>query len=76
MSRTTKLVLTVLILATFVQAIAVAYILGFESGVDSRNRIIEELQRQLHPEFSISFGIWSHPLRAALFDTGLVLSIF
>jgi len=75
MNRLFKAVVAILILATVIQAIAMAYVLGYGHGVNSQQPHIEELYRELHPDLQVSFFTWPPPLRNALFGTSIILAI-
>jgi hypothetical protein len=75
MNKSFNAVLTVLILATFIYAITLAYVIGFERGVNSQRPIIEQLNRELHPDLRISFIPYLHPMRNLLFGTGAILAL-
>ena len=75
MNRAFKAIVVILIMVTVIQAIAIAYVLGFEHGVNSQQPHIQELYRELHPDRWITFAIWSHPLRNALFGTSIILAV-
>ncbi len=75
MNRLFKVASSILILATVIQAIALAYVLGYEHGVNSQLPIIQQLDRELHPDLLIDYIIWLHPLRNTLFGTGIILVV-
>ena len=75
MNRTFKAIVVILIVATAIQAIAIAYVLGFEHGVNSQQPHIQELYRELHPDLQVSVFTWPPPLRNALFGTSVILAI-
>jgi hypothetical protein len=75
MNRAFKAIVVILIVATVIQAIATAYVLGFEHGVNSQQPHIEELYRELHPDLWVSFSMRLHPLRNALFGTSIILAV-
>jgi len=75
MNRAFKAIVVILILATVIQAIAIAYVLGFEQGVNSQQPYIQELYRELHPDLLVDFFIWLHPLRNTLFGTSIILAL-
>jgi len=75
MNRLFKMVVAILILATFIQALALAYVLGFERGVNSQQPIIQQLYRELNPDLLVDFFIWLHPLRNTLFGTSIILAL-
>ena len=75
MNRLFKMVVAILILVTVIQAIAVAYVLGFEHGVNSQQPIIQQLYRELNPDLLVDFFIWLHPLRNTLFGTSIILAL-
>ena len=75
MNRAFKAIVVILIVATFIQAIAIAYVLGFEHGVNSQQPHIQELYRELHPDLWITFSMRLHPLRNALFGTSVILAV-
>ena len=75
MSRVFKAIVVVLIVATFIQALALAYVLGFEQGINSQQHHIQELYRELNPDLLVDFFIWLHPLRNTLFGTSIILAL-
>ena len=75
MNRVFKAIVVVLVVATFIQAIALAYVLGFEYGVKSRQPIIQRLCRELNPDLMVDFFTWLHPLRNTLFGTSMILAL-
>lgn len=75
MGRLFKAIVAVLIVATFIQALALAYVLGFEHGVNSQQPIIRQLYRELYPDLLFDFFIWLHPLRSTLFGTSMILAV-
>ena len=75
MNRVFKAIVVVLVVATFIQAIALAYVLGFEHGVKSRQPIIQRLCRELNPDLMVDFFTWLHPLRNTLFGTSMILAL-
>ena len=75
MNRAFKAIVVILIMVTVIQAIAIAYVLGFEHGVDSQEPHIQELYRELHPDLWVSFSMRLHPLRNALFGTSVILAV-
>jgi hypothetical protein len=75
MNRAFKAIVVILIMATVIQAIAIAYVLGFEQGVNSQQPHIQELYRELNPDLLVDFFIWLHPLRNTLFGTSIILAL-
>jgi hypothetical protein len=75
MNRAFKAIVVILIVATVIQAIAIAYVLGFEQGVNSQQPHIQELYRELNPDLLVDFFIWLHPLRNTLFGTSIILAL-
>ena len=75
MRRLFKAILTLLIVATLIQALALAYVLGFEHGVNSQQPIIQQLYRELYPDLLVDFFIWLHPLRNTLFGISMILTV-
>ena len=75
MNRLFKAVVAILILATVIQAIAMAYVLGYGHGVNSQQPHIEELYRELHPDLWVTFAMRLHPLRNSLFGTSIILAL-
>jgi hypothetical protein len=74
MNRTFWIVET-LIIATFILAIAVAYIRGVEEGMNTQQYRIKMLEEQLHPELIFDYFPYLHPLRNALFGIGFSLTL-
>ena len=75
MNRAFKAIVVILIVATVIQAIAIAYVLGFEQGVNSQQPHIQELYRELNPDLPVDFFIWLHPLRNTLFGISIILAL-
>jgi hypothetical protein len=73
MNRTFWIVET-LIIATFILAIAVAYIRGVEEGMNTQQYRIKMLEEQLHPGLIIDYFPYLHPLRNALLGIGFSLT--
>jgi hypothetical protein len=63
-----------LTVATLVQASAVAYILGYEAGVESQLWTMKQLRERLDG-IIIDFLQYTHPLRNTLLLTSLLLLI-
>lgn len=68
------MVVVALTVATLVQASAVAYVLGYEAGVESQLWTIKRLRERLDGVI-IDFLEYTHPLRNTLLLTSLLLLI-
>jgi hypothetical protein len=73
--KRTFLIMAALTISTLILAIAIAYILGLEEGINSQQYHIKVLEEQLHPGLIIDYFPYLHPFRNALFATGLFLTL-
>ncbi len=73
MSRIFRIIVLVLVVATVILAIAIAYVRGVMEGVRSQQWRIKELIEELHPGIIVDPGLVTHPLYPPLMSTFLLL---
>lgn len=71
--RIPRLTALLLVTATVILAIAIAYVVGAEQGVNSQRPHIFELLRKANPDVLINQLPYMHPLRNVLFAFTLVI---
>jgi hypothetical protein len=68
-------IIVALTIATFILAIAMAYVQGVEEGKNSLLDYITELQNQLEPNLWHDNFTYLHPSKPALFEIGISLAL-
>jgi len=63
------------IIATFILAIAIAYVFGFMEGFMSQQQFIKELMEELHPSLIVDYGLWVHPLWYPLLTVAFIFGV-
>jgi len=75
MSRLFKAGVVILVLATSIQVMVIAYIFGFERGFISGELMLGDLYVDLHPEVQTDFSMSLQPLWNILFGTSSILAL-
>lgn len=74
MGKKFRILIGVLTVATVIQLLVVAYVVGVEEGVNSQLYAIKTLREQLSPGLIIDFMPYIHPLRNTLFVSSLIIA--
>jgi hypothetical protein len=74
-SKKFRVVVTILTIATVTLAIAAAYVIDVEQGVNSQQPQIIEVFRKLNPDVLLNPIPWIHPLKNAIFGSTLFIGV-
>jgi hypothetical protein len=69
-----RVLVGILAVATVIQFVGVAYVVGVEQGVNAQQYTIKTLREQLHPGLIIDYMPYLHPWRSALAMAFLALA--
>jgi len=74
MGKKFRTLIGILTVATVIQLLVVAYVVGVEEGVNSQRYIIKTLREQLGPGLIMDYLPYVHPLRNTLFISFLIIA--